>query len=85
MIPNYISSTYKRDFFVADDTKLSMISEKLYDNVIYLQRVICFIPHLKIKDAISKSYRICKVGGVAIFSFLNYKKRKLNRPLSFIL
>lgn len=73
------------NFFVADATKLTDITDNAYDTAIYLQRVICFIPKENIKEALKESCRILRPDGELIISVLNYDGRKLNRVLSTIL
>lgn len=72
-------------YFVADASALPTLESNTYDCVIYLQRVICFVSAEKIDAALQESARVCKDGGVALFSFLNYDGRRVNHPLSVIL
>ena len=72
-------------FFVADARDLSMIPDNSFDYVIYLQQCICFIPVEGIKAALEENYRVCKSGGTAVFSFLDFNGRGVNRILGPLL
>lgn len=69
-------------FFVADARNLSMIPDNSYDYVIYLQQCLCFIPVEGIETALRENYRVCKHGGMAVFSFLNFRGRGINKVIS---
>ncbi len=73
------------NFFCADARDLHMLPSNHYDYVIYLQQCICFIPVDGIDNALRENFRVCGKGGTAIFSFLNYNGRRVNRYLSVFL
>ena len=73
------------NFFVADATDLSALQSNTFDRLIYLQQIISFIPKQAISKAFSEAYRITKPDGIVIFSFLNWRGRKINPLLSYLL
>lgn len=73
------------DFKVADATDLIGYQDEEFDILIYLQRIVSFIPIEKIPNAIEEAYRICKANGRLIISFLHYDGRKRNRIMGNLL
>ncbi len=62
-------------FSVQDARKLSY-SDNSFDQLIYLQQVLCFITDSEgRRDAVAEAYRILKPNGLAVFSFLCYESR----------
>lgn len=88
-IEKAVSENLKRHenirFFVADASDLSMLADESYDNALYLQQILSFVPNGLLDKALEESYRVLKPGGITLFSLLNYDGRRLNRALSFIL
>ncbi len=69
------------NFFCADARDLSILPDNCYDYVIYLQQCLCFIPVDGFEKALKENYRVCGKGGIAIFSFLNYDGRSVNKMI----
>ena len=62
-------------FSVQDARKLTY-PESSFDQLIYLQQVLCFITDAEGRqDAVAEAYRILKPDGLAVFSFLCYESR----------
>ncbi len=74
----------KIDFRVLDASNLSVFEDEYFDYAIYLQQIVSLVPQELIPKVLKESYRIVRKGGIAIFSFLDFKSRKFNLPLSFI-
>jgi len=63
------------EFSVQDARKLTY-PDASFDQLIYLQQVLCFITEAEgRRDAVAEAYRILRPGGLAIFSFLCYESR----------
>lgn len=80
-VPEFIEKAKTRDisksinFTVQNAVKLGY-DNNYFDNLIYLQQVICFIEDENSRqNAIREAYRILKSGGTALFSFLSYEAR----------
>lgn len=80
-LPELIEVAKQRDtshtiaFEVQDATNLNY-KDCCFDQAIYMQQVMCMIDDdLGRLKALKEAYRILKVGGVAIFSFLNFDVR----------
>jgi SAM-dependent methyltransferase len=80
-LPSLIERAKQRDttqsisFRVEDATALSY-NDCCFDQIVYLQQIICLIEdELGRLNAIKEAYRILKIGGTAIFSFLNFDAR----------
>jgi SAM-dependent methyltransferase len=80
-LPEIIEVAKKRDathtisFEVQDATNLNY-SDSSFDQIIYLQQIMCIIDdELGRLNAFKEAYRILKTGGTALFSFLNYDVR----------
>lgn len=87
-VPEFIDQAKSRDksntinFAVQNATNLNYEID-FFDNLIYLQQVICFIEEDSLrKKAIEEAYRILKPGGTALFSFLSYEARITNKMYS---
>jgi SAM-dependent methyltransferase len=62
-------------FEVHDATSLGY-KTSTFDQVIYLQQVICFIEDAALRlAALKEAYRVLKPGGIALFSFLAFESR----------
>jgi SAM-dependent methyltransferase len=62
-------------FSVQDARKLTY-PDSAFDQLIYLQQVLCFITEAEgRRDAVAEAYRILKPDGFAVFSFLCYESR----------
>ena len=62
-------------FSVQDARKLTY-PDRSFDQLIYLQQVLCFITDAEgRRDAVAEAYRILKPDGLAVFSFLCYESR----------
>lgn len=87
-VPGLIDAACQKDigrqikFSVQDAASLNYKNES-FDQIIYLQQVICMIEEESARlKAINESYRVLKRGGVALFSFLSYEAR-ICSPLYF--
>jgi SAM-dependent methyltransferase len=69
-------------FSVADASDLEIFGRNVFDYLIYLQQIICFIPESLIEKALIASYTIASEGAVAIFSFLLWEGRSFNPFIS---
>lgn len=78
-------SSKKVKFFIADASDLQHIPDETYDVCLYLQRILCFLPHERMEDALYESYRILSYGGIMICSVLVYETRWINNILGSIL
>ena len=61
-------------FFCMEASDLTNLVSNSYDYLVYLQQVICFLPPDRIENALSEGRRVLRRGGIAIFSYLNYRK-----------
>lgn len=80
-VPKFIEQAKKRDptqsiiFEVQDGTSLKY-QDASFDSLLYLQQIICFIEDESSRlKAIEEAYRILKIGGIVLFSFLNFQAR----------
>ena len=69
------------DFQVQDAVKLSYPDES-FDQILYLQQILCLLESEDRVKAMRESLRILKPGGIGIFSFLNFESRSLDFPFS---
>lgn len=74
----------KITYWVGDASNLKDVRDGSFDYLIYLQNVLCFVPEGLFQNALNEAFRIADKGAVLIFSFLNYRARKYNGILSFI-
>ncbi len=71
------------DFKVLDATNLDVFDDNSFDYLVYLQQVLCFIDKQPLfENAIKEAYRVARKDGIAIFSFLDFRSRKINYILS---
>ena len=89
-VPEFIAQAKKRDnrnlinFSVEDATSLNY-TDNSFEQIVYLQQIVCFLgSYDKAKKAIEEAYRILEKGGIALFSFCDYKDR-IKQPLYFLL
>lgn len=62
--------------FSVQDARELTYSDSSFDQLIYLQQVLCFITDAEgRRDAVAEAYRILKPDGLAVFSFLCYESR----------
>lgn len=80
-VPEFIEEAKKRDatqsisFEVQDATSLNY-EDASFDQIIYLQQIICLIENDSSRlKAMEEAYRILKMGGIALFSFLSFETR----------
>lgn len=80
-VPEFIDQAKKRDSknlinFSVEDAIALNYNDDSFEQIIYLQQIVCFLgSYDKAKKAIEEAYRILKKGGVALFSFCDYKYR----------
>jgi SAM-dependent methyltransferase len=89
-VPGLIEAARRRDssgsidFQVQDATRLSY-SDESFDQIVYLQQILCLIPgEAERTAALREAYRILRPGGKAVFSFLSFDSRRRSlfyRPL----
>jgi len=72
------------DFRVMDASDLSSLKDESFDFAVYLQQIVSLVPEALIPKVLEEAYRILKMDGVVIFSFLYYEGRKINPLLSFM-
>lgn len=74
------------DFDCADATRLTY-EDQSFDQLIYLQQVLCFIEDESARrSAMSEAFRILRPGGIALFSFLAYEARaRLSQYTPFLI
>ena len=84
-IPEFIEQAKKKDaahsidFEVQNAANLNY-SDNFFDQVIYLQQMLCFIEDKPTAlKAVQEAHRILKPGGIALFSFLCFDTRKKSR------
>ena len=80
-IPKLIAKAIERnpdrtiDFQVQDAINLAY-SDQQFDQIIYLQQIICLIEDRENRlKAVQESYRILKQGGIGLFSVLSFESR----------
>ncbi len=65
----------------AQDATQLAYADGSFDQIIYLQQVICMIENAQSRrQAMSEAYRILRPGGVALFSFLSHDVRSHSLP-----
>jgi SAM-dependent methyltransferase len=65
-----------RTAYSVQDARKLTYSDSSFDQLIYLQQVLCFITDAEgRRDAVAEAYRILKPDGLAVFSFLCYESR----------
>ena len=69
------------DFQVQDAVELSY-SDNSFDQILYLQQILCLLESEDRLKAMQESLRILKSGGVGLFSFLNFESRSSEFPFS---
>lgn len=80
-ITNLIEQAKKRDTshlinFTVQDAKELNYQDSSFDQIIYLQQIICCLENgLDRLKGIKEAYRILKPGGIALFSFLSFEAR----------
>ena len=89
-LPDFISIAKKRDkgneidFRVLNATKLDYKNE-YFDQLIYLQQILCLIDKESRKLAMNECSRVLKHNGTALFSFLCYDTRVKQFPYYFFI
>ena len=91
-VPKLIEHAKKRDttheiFFEIQDATCLSYADSFFDQVVYLQQIICFIedPALRL-TALREAYRVLRKGGTALFSFLSFEARSRSaKYFSFLL
>lgn len=71
-------------FCVANAIDLSEFSDNTFDQAVYLQQIISFVPVEQIDTALLEAARVLKPGSPIIFSFLNWNGRSYNKILSIL-
>lgn len=71
-------------FSVSDASFLDEYKTNQFDYLVYLQQILCFVPEHNFLEALHESYRVAKINGIVIFSFLDYDSRSFNSILSLI-
>jgi SAM-dependent methyltransferase len=80
-VPEFIERARQRDTsnsicFEVDDATSLNYENSCFDQVVYLQQIICTIDdELGREKALKEAYRVLKVGGTALFSFLSFETR----------
>ena len=69
------------DFQVQDAAELSY-PDNSFDQILYLQQILCLLESEDRLKAMQESLRILKSGGVGLFSFLNFESRSSKFPFS---
>ncbi|AFY91352.1 class I SAM-dependent methyltransferase [Chamaesiphon minutus] len=69
------------DFQVQDAVKLSYPDDS-FDQILYLQQILCLLESEDRLKAMQESLRILKPGGIGLFSFLNFESRSSQFPFS---
>ena len=86
-VPELIERAIERDpqrqidFQVQDAVELSY-SDNSFDQILYLQQILCLLESEDRLKAMQESLRILKSGGVGLFSFLNFESRSSEFPFS---
>jgi SAM-dependent methyltransferase len=80
-LPQFVEVAKQRDtshnisFEIQDATRLNY-NDCSFDQILYLQQIMCMIEDdLGRLNAFKEAYRILKIGGIAIFAFLNFDVR----------
>jgi ubiquinone/menaquinone biosynthesis C-methylase UbiE len=80
-VPEFIERARQKDasrsicFEVQDATNLTY-PESFFDQIVYLQQFICVLDEDRARaKALKEAWRILKVGGTALFSFLSFQTR----------
>lgn len=80
-VPGLIEQAKERDTnhsisFTVEDASSLNYDDCCFDQIIYLQQIICLIEDEAARlKAIKEAYRVLKIGGIALFSFLNFDAR----------
>ena len=86
-VPELIDAAIARNserninFQVQDAAELSYLDNS-FDQILYLQQILCLIEYEDRLKAMQESLRILKPGGVGLFSFLNFESRSSKFPFS---
>ena len=87
-VPGFIERARQRDadhsirFEVQDATSLSY-EDASFDQIVYLQQFICVLDDEAARaKALKEAYRVLRVGGTALFSFLSLKTKSGGAGLS---
>jgi ubiquinone/menaquinone biosynthesis C-methylase UbiE len=81
-VPEFIEQARGKDVthsicFEVQDAPCLSYGDSSFDQIIYLQQVICFIEDEASRlKALQEAYRILKRGGTALFSFLSFEARR---------
>lgn len=71
------------NFKVGDASHLPEYGNESFSYLVYLQQVLCFIDRKELfTQGLKEAYRIAKIDGTVIFSFLDFDSRAYNAPLS---
>lgn len=80
-VPEFIERARQRDanhsirFEVHDGTRLAY-KDASFDQIVYLQQFICVLDDEAARaKALKEAYRVLRVGGTALFSFLSFKTK----------
>jgi ubiquinone/menaquinone biosynthesis C-methylase UbiE len=80
-VPEFIERARQKDTshsicFAVDDATSLNYENSCFDQIVYLQQIICTIDNeLSRGKALKEAYRVLKVGGTALFSFLSFETR----------
>lgn len=69
------------DFQVQDAVQLTY-PDASFDQILYLQQILCLLEAEDRVKAMQESLRILKPGGIGLFSFLNFESRSSEFPFS---
>ncbi|HET9982411.1 MAG TPA: class I SAM-dependent methyltransferase [Longimicrobiales bacterium] len=71
-------------FHVADAADLRVFPAESFDRAIYLQQLLSFVPAPLTERALAECHRVLRSDAIALFSFLDFRSRWVNRPLRLV-